>query len=225
MSSFSLQEIGVRLFLAAALGAMIGLERQRRNHPAGLRTHTLVSLGSALIMLMSEDIALRYIDRTNADPARIAAQVVSGIGFLGAGTIMREGLTVRGLTTAASLWVVAAIGLAIGGGYYIPAALATLISLGTLALLNHFEHVFLDKGHYGRLRIVLEDAPGRFGEVAAALNNLRVDTHSIHVQQGEGGRSLDVELLVKIPHGLRLDDLTGDIIALGGVEKVDYEVV
>ena len=112
----------LRLLLAAVLGGLVGFERQRRHHPAGLRTHTLVCLGSALIMLVSEDIAARYLDRTNADPARIAAQVVSGIGFLGAGTIMREGLTVRGLTTAAALDCRLRAGIAVPDVVYTNAA-------------------------------------------------------------------------------------------------------
>ena len=104
----------MRLFLAALLGGIVGMERGSGDRPAGLRTHVLVCTGSALIMLVS---IYAFDPQTyTRDPGRIAAQVVSGIGFLGAGTILHEGLTVRGLTTAASLWMVAAIGLAIGSG-------------------------------------------------------------------------------------------------------------
>lgn len=208
---------------AAILGGLIGLERQRRHHPAGLRTHTLVCLGSALVMVMSEDIAARYLGVTNADPARIAAQVVSGIGFLGAGTIMREGLTVRGLTTAASLWVVAALGLAVGGGYYLPALVTTALSLITLSVLNRIEHRLLDRGHTARLRLRIEDRVGRLGAVAAELGHLQVQTRSIHVESA-GGECLAVEISVYTPHRVPIEDLTQRMLAVEGVHEVEGEL-
>ena len=110
-------ELLLRLVLSCILGGMIGYERQSRNKSAGLRTNVLVCLGSCLIMVLSQAIYQNVEGKTNADPARLAAQVVSGIGFLGAGAIMKEGLTVTGLTTAACLWVVAGVGLAVGAGF------------------------------------------------------------------------------------------------------------
>lgn len=212
-----------RLVTAAVLGGLIGLERQRRNHPAGLRTHILVAVGSALLMIISEDLALQYLDRTNADPARIAAQVVSGIGFLGAGTIMREGLTVRGLTTAASLWVVAALGMAAGGGYYIPALVASIISLLTLGYVNRLEHTFLDKGHLGRLHVYMEDRPGQLSQVMTELGRLDVNVRSIQVQQTEPGDYLSLELLVQLSRNGRPEDVTAAIMSLEGIHSLEYE--
>ena len=115
-----------KLFISAILGGVIGWERHRRGRPAGLRTHLLVCIGVTLMMLVSEHIFLKYQGYGHnsvlrIDPARIAAQVVTGIGFLGAGTIMRSRASIRGLTTAASLWVVAGIGLAVGSGFILPA--------------------------------------------------------------------------------------------------------
>ena len=135
-------EIIIKLALAAVLGGLIGLERESLSRPAGLRTYTLVCVGSALAMVVSLDMYYQYYQTVNADPGRIAAQVVSGIGFLGAGTIMREGATVRGLTTAAGLWVVACIGLAVGVGLYIPAIVSTAIILFVLIYFVKFEHYF-----------------------------------------------------------------------------------
>ena len=112
------EELLLRLVLSCILGGIIGYERQSRRKSAGLRTNVLVCLGACLIMVMSEGIYQGVEGHTNADPARLAAQVVSGIGFLGAGAIMKEGLTVTGLTTAACLWVVAGVGLAVGGGFF-----------------------------------------------------------------------------------------------------------
>src|ERR1044072_6911532 len=122
----------LRLSVAAALGGSIGLERELRERQAGLRTHLVVCVGSALFTLVS---AYAFIS-PKVDPTRIAAQIVSGIGFLGAGAIIRQGLSVRGLTTAATLWLVAAIGMASGAGYYDAAVIATLGGLLTLGPLR-----------------------------------------------------------------------------------------
>jgi putative Mg2+ transporter-C (MgtC) family protein len=122
----------LRLTVAAALGGAIGLERELRERQAGLRTHLVVCVGSALFTLVS---AYAFTS-PRVDPTRIAAQIVSGIGFLGAGAIIRQGLSVRGLTTAATLWLVAAIGMASGAGYYDAAIIATLGALLTLGPLR-----------------------------------------------------------------------------------------
>src|SRR5690606_893530 len=110
------------------LGGLIGIEREIGNRPAGFRTHTLVCIGSSLVMLTSEFLIGAYADISIPDPARLGAQVISGIGFLGAGTIIKDGSRVRGLTTAASLWVVACIGIAIGAGFYWGAIVAAVFS-------------------------------------------------------------------------------------------------
>src|ERR1700742_2824543 len=140
-------ELVSRLVLAAALGSVIGIERERLSWAAGLRTHMLVCVGSALIMIVS---AFGFADVLGAknvvlDPSRIAAQVVSGIGFLGAGSILMRGEIVRGLTTAASLWTVAAIGLAVGGGLYVEAMAATIIILIILAGIKPIEERMLQR--------------------------------------------------------------------------------
>jgi putative Mg2+ transporter-C (MgtC) family protein len=126
-----------RLFLAAGLGGIIGFEREKHNRRmAGFRTHILVSIGSSLIMLVSIYIFEIYAGKAPVDPARIAAGVVTGIGFLGAGTIIRSGESVRGLTTAASLWTVSGIGLAVGCGFYIAGWATAVIAFATLYLLR-----------------------------------------------------------------------------------------
>lgn len=130
-------QIVLRLFLATALGGIIGFEREKHNkRMAGFRTHILVSIGSALIMLISIYIFEIYAGKAPVDPARIAAGVVTGIGFLGAGTIIRSGESVRGLTTAASLWTVSGIGLAVGCGFYTAGCATSIIAFATLYLLR-----------------------------------------------------------------------------------------
>jgi putative Mg2+ transporter-C (MgtC) family protein len=142
--SLSWEESLLRLALAAAFGGAVGLEREFREREAGFRTHMLVSVGSALFTIASaygfRDFLLQGGPLVRTDPTRIAAQIVTGIGFLGAGAIIRQGLSVRGLTTAATLWVVAAIGLTTGAGYYSAAAITTLlvlVSLWPLRILTH----------------------------------------------------------------------------------------
>jgi len=129
--------------VAAVLGGIIGLEREYREKAAGFRTHFLVALGSALFMILSQygfDAAIREMPNVSFDPSRIASQVVTGIGFIGAGTIIFQKNVVRGLTTAAGIWVTAAIGLACGTGLYVLAAVSTLLVLIGLEAFNFFLH-------------------------------------------------------------------------------------
>jgi len=146
-------EFLIRILLASLLGALIGLERDKHGRAAGLRTHLLVSMGAAVFTILSEVISQ---DENAAgilsDPARIAAQVVTGIGFLGAGVIIKEGANVHGLTTAACMWGVAAIGMAAGGGYYGIAVIATVVALASLVFLKFFER-FYAKDSYRTLSV------------------------------------------------------------------------
>lgn len=132
---FLLDETIVKVLIACLLCGLIGLEREYRQKSAGFRTHLLVGLGSTMFTLLSMH------GFGAADPSRVAAQIVSGIGFIGAGAILRQGLSVRGLTTAATLWLVASIGMSVGVGWYSPALVATLVALLTLILLNRIEHL------------------------------------------------------------------------------------
>ena len=130
--------IVIRVILSAILSAIIGLEREIKHRAAGLRTHILVSVGATLFMMTSINIAFTYGHAGTADPSRIAAGVVTGIGFLGAGAIIRYGSSIKGLTTAASIWAVAAIGLAVGAGMYWAAGITTLVVIAVL-ILSRFE--------------------------------------------------------------------------------------
>jgi len=137
-------EITLRLLIALICGGLVGLERSYHARPAGVRKHTLVCLASALLMLVTVDegqwFDYRGMGRVAIDPTRMAQGIMTGIGFLGAGVIMKEGLSVRGLTTAASIWITAAIGVLVGIGFYFPAALALAMTLGTLSAFRWFEN-------------------------------------------------------------------------------------
>ncbi len=138
----------LRLIFAFMLGAFIGNEREHINRPAGIRTHVLVCIGAALMMITSDHVCMRYDGIMNIDPTRLGAQVISGIGFLGAGTIIKEGFSVKGLTTAASLWAVSCVGITCGSGFYSAAAVSSLIIYFTLRsgkkiILRHTETKYI----------------------------------------------------------------------------------
>lgn len=187
-------EVLGRLLLAAVLGGLIGLERETLNRPAGLRTHLLVSMGSALVILVSMygflDVKYR-VPGSSYDAARVAAQVVSGIGFLGAGTILREGATVRGLTTAASLWTVAGIGLAAGTGMYLAATATAVFVYLALKYLVRIERRWLGvQRDIISLRIL--DQPGMIAAVSGVLARHRIDIRRVDIdaEPGEAGQAL-----------------------------------
>jgi putative Mg2+ transporter-C (MgtC) family protein len=157
--------IVVRLLLSSLLGALIGLEREIHGRPAGFRTHLLVSLGSCLYVIASIDFYRAYGNFSGAvavgvDPGRVAAQVVTGIGFLGAGAIIKEKASIRGLTTAACLWVAAAVGLACGAGIYGPAMMVTGLALASLLLLKKVEDR-LSRDTYVLFRVWSADVDGQ----------------------------------------------------------------
>lgn len=148
--------IAFRLFCALVIGVLIGIDRELTRRPAGLRTHMLVALGSCTVMLIGQMIFAQYKELgASPDPARMAAQVVAGVGFLGAGTIMREGNSVRGLTTAASLWSVAGLSMAVGGGYYAVGLFGTVFMLITLVVFDWLQKVMM-KDRYVQFCYVME---------------------------------------------------------------------
>jgi putative Mg2+ transporter-C (MgtC) family protein len=151
-------EMVIRLLVAAALGSLIGFERERLLWAAGIRTHMLVCVGSCLIMIVSQYGFANILTEKNVvlDPSRIAAQVVSGIGFLGAGAILARGEIVKGLTTAASIWTVAAVGLAVGGGLYLAASTSTVIILIILAGIKPIEEAYRSRNQSCQLKIEVD---------------------------------------------------------------------
>ena len=150
-------EIAFRLLIAVGFGGLVGLERSYHGRPAGFRTHTLVCLGSALLMLVTvyegQWFASRALERVSIDPTRMAQGIMTGIGFLGAGVIMKEGINVRGLTTSASIWVTAAIGILVGIGFYFPAGLATALVLGVLSAFRWLENLVIPSQQYAHFLV------------------------------------------------------------------------
>jgi len=215
-------ELAARLILSIIFGGIIGMERESVNRPAGFRTHILVCVGSTLTMLVSIYIFEQYNSLTSVDPGRIAAQVVSGIGFLGAGTIIREGATVRGLTTAASLWTVAAIGLAVGSGFYLASILATVLTFVTLISFSRIENYIIQTRYLERIFIIIDDRPGQIGKIGSCLGELNVNIRNIKMESMDDSKLL-VTLKVRIPSGLKLNDIITKLMQIDGIHDIEKE--
>ncbi|MDG0025558.1 MgtC/SapB family protein [Trinickia sp. Y13] len=186
-------ELVLRLILAAILGSVIGFERERQSWAAGLRTHMLVCVGAALVMLVSQYGFAEVLSRPNVvlDPSRMAAQVVSGIGFLGAGAILLRGEVIRGLTTAASLWSVAAIGLAVGAGMNTAAIAATIIILAILAGMKPIERRYIAVRLRRRLSLRADRGALTLDALRAILGPASERVKQFIVQQSEEAPDCD----------------------------------
>ncbi|MGH2347364.1 MAG: MgtC/SapB family protein [Chloroflexota bacterium] len=218
-------EMIVRLLMAAMLGAVIGLERERLERNAGLRTHTLVAVGSCLMMLVS---AFGFGDAVNPartvvlDPSRVAAQVVSGIGFLGAGTIILRKNAVRGLTTAASVWAVAGLGLAVGGGLYGAAVAATVLLLVVLVVMRILERkLFLHKRVH-TITVELLNGKHAVSAVARAIDAAGVDLQALRLLPGGPDTEDRLDLAVRAPGNANLAAMLEGLSSLAGVHSVVY---
>jgi putative Mg2+ transporter-C (MgtC) family protein len=208
----------LRLLLATALGGAIGYEREVHDRPAGLRTHVLVCMGSALIALVSRTFAL------GSDPTRIAAQIVSGIGFLGAGTILQRGGSVRGLTTAASLWTAAGIGIACAADGYSPVigVTATVIAVTTLSIMRRLETTST-KGQVVNLQVQMPvDQVHSLGELMQKLDESGITVSSLMCVPAEGKESRTFKLKLDLPATMRSDAVLRLLVKQEGLE--DFKV-
>ena len=214
----------MRLFLAALLGGIVGMERGSGDRPAGLRTHVLVCTGSALIMLVS---IYAFDPQTyTRDPGRIAAQVVSGIGFLGAGTILHEGLTVRGLTTAASLWMVAAIGLAVGSGMVLMGIISTVIMLITLVTFHGWEKRLPGNGSNARryIRVIAKNNPDTMITILGYLGSHNVKVRTLNVKNNNIQGTIIIELYLKMSKDFNINEIIAGINTLDDVISLENVV-
>ena len=214
----------VRIVFGTGLGAIIGLERDLHGRPAGLRTHSIVALASATFMVVSTRFVFfqhyREGDLVEVDASRIAASVVSGIGFLGAGAILRTGFTVRGLTTAATLWLVAAIGMAAGGGMFSVAVFVTIVGLFTLTLLRRFE----DRGEpipRQRVTISLDESRATVADTIAALESSGAKVLQQEYERNE--RQTRVSLEIRTPTLVDNHQLARSIDRIVGITHLKIE--
>ncbi len=225
LRQLSVETVILRFVLAFILGGLIGIEREHRGRAAGLRTHILVCLGSVMTTMIG--LYVTEIMGYSSDPLRVGAQVISGIGFLGAGTILVRGKSyITGLTTAAGLWTTATIGLAIGIGFYEGAVIGALITIITIVLLNRFENVVLVKRNVIRFYVEISD----ISKVNKIVEDVKSDDYSIKDMNVKPARSsisnnIGMELTLIIKHGKQSppyskDNIIENILKLEGVAFV-----
>ena len=215
-------EISLRLLVALLCGGLVGLERSYHARPAGFRTHTLVCLASAVLMLVTvyegQWFEYRGIGRVAIDPTRMAQGIMTGIGFLGAGVIMKEGLSVRGLTTAASIWITAAIGVLVGIGFYFPAVLALALTLGTLSAFRWFENK-MPSQQYAQFivqfdrKLVMSES-----ELKKLVSSLGFTTANVQYRLIEDGKRFEYRMMLRTQNS---DNLLRLSEALLGIETVE----
>ncbi len=208
---------------ASLLGSLVGLEREIHGQPAGLRTHMILSVGAALAAILSISYS-QFISSPNlpSDPGRIVAQVVSGVGFLGAGAILRFGVTVKGLTTASSLWTTAIIGIACGSGYFALAAFSTIVVLLILTMISKLEKRFLPSFQTQTLKVTLEDRPGIVNDIKFLLVEKGVKMISLNASMPDK-ETLKLSMVIRKPNNLGMDSIINLINSLDEAKAMEID--
>ena len=220
-------EIFLALGSALAAGSLIGLERTYHGRPAGFRTHALVCLASALLMVVAvhqlQWFPVASHDIIRIDPTRMAQGIMTGIGFLGAGVIFNEGLTVRGLTTAASIWITATLGILYGVGFYLPALFGTVATLGVLALFRWFERLMPSQYFFQfRIRYARTDVPD-LSELLALLKSHGFNASALNYTLVSGGTEFEYETVIRSVRRKSANKLSDDLLARPDV--VEFSVL
>ncbi|WEG13243.1 MgtC/SapB family protein [Pullulanibacillus sp. KACC 23026] len=217
-------EFIIRIIISGILGCLIGLERERRYKEAGLRTHFLVAIGSSIIMIISKYAFNDVLngDSTVLDPSRIAAQVVSGIGFLGAGTILVQRQSVRGLTTAAGLWATSGIGLSIGAGMYIVGIVGACLVLIGLELLTHlFQRILPNKSY----QLMVQTNSDDISTIIELLteSNLTISQYQVKIKQSETKPQYRIDFKLKLEKGkVNENTITSKLQKLNGISSIEF---
>ncbi len=208
-NEITLETATLRLVVSFIAGLLVGVEREAHSQPAGMRTHILISVGSTLAMLLSIYIPQTFTGFQNGDPARIAAQVVTGIGFLGAGAILRFGVNVKGLTTAASIWAMAILGLSIGAGLFRISAVAAVIILFSLTIMDLLEKRFFQDKVLKKIEIMVKKKSVGIHELRNKITGMKIRIHEVDIIRSTGDTTEKIIFYVYIP--IKLDpQLLGD---------------
>ncbi|MFZ0243540.1 MAG: MgtC/SapB family protein [Desulfobacterales bacterium] len=216
----------VRLLLASLLSGLIGIEREVHGRGAGFRTHLLVGLATCLMMIVSEYFYTKYGALSGQgvvrlDPARVAAQIVTGIGFLGAGVIIKSGEVVRGLTTAACLWLVAGIGMAVGIGLYLPALIVTMIAMFNLVFLKQIERL-VKKDRFYNLEIDSRGAANIQEKVVHIIGEKKFRVVDVGIEKDATAGVSRYQYIVSTNSNWDLDAVVGDLLQLPGIQRVRF---
>ena len=211
------------ILIAAALGSLIGLEREIHGQPAGLRTHMILAVGASLAAILSISYS-QFLSNPSlpSDPGRIVAQVVSGVGFLGAGAIMKMGVTVKGLTTASSLWTTAIVGIACGSQYYNIAMFTALLVLMILTVINYLEELLLTTYKTHTLKVTMKDRPGIVNETREMLSAFKVKVVSLNASMPNKS-TLKLEMIIRKPSDLGMDKVINIINTMDEAQTMSLE--
>jgi putative Mg2+ transporter-C (MgtC) family protein len=212
-------EMLMRLGLSVVLGGIIGAEREHNNQPAGLRTHMILVIGACLAMMLSINLGTA----AGTDPARLAAQVVSGIGFLGAGAILRFGFNVKGLTTATTLWTMAIVGLAVGMGYYLISMIATAVIMIVLSVLDLIERRFVRANILRTLVLEVYDVKGIVKEIRQTVSQSSFQIVGFSVQKNNEDKLLQIEIVARFNNADKLEVLIEQLSEFEGLKSVKIE--
>ena len=211
----------IGILTAAALSSLIGLEREIHGQPAGLRTHMILGVGAALAAALSILYSQQFSNPDlPSDPARIVAQVVSGVGFLGAGAILRFGVTIKGLTTASSLWTTAIIGIACGSGFFELAITTACLVFVILTIIDKIERYFLTTYKTRTFKVSLEDRPGIVHDVKLILEEQKVRILSLNASMPDK-TTLELSLIIRTPSDLQMDTLIGSVNKLDAAQSME----
>lgn len=213
----------LRLILSLLCGGLIGWERESNSQPAGLRTHMLICMGAALVMILSSAIAREFPVEQGADPARIAAQVISGVGFIGGGAILRMRGGVKGITTAASLWVAAGLGLTVGAGLYLIAILATILILFTLRSLSRFENRIVNPVVLRRLEVAaLLKYPDVEPQIRTLLDKAGLTITDEELDFQMSAEQFELTFQMRMPTRFNASRFCREVSELTGVRRVKF---
>jgi len=218
---FSHLTVIMRLVFAVVAGMLIGFERERRYQPAGLKTHMVLSLGSCLIMILSLYIPMGFIEKSpNADPGRLAAQVISGIGFLGAGAIFKYGFNIKGLTTAASIWTTSGIGLTFGAGFYFLGIVSTIFLIIILHFFEKIEDWFIERRDLRDITVIFYSEDLRVENVMSAIKNFNFDIKQVSITENVENRTTEIVINCRIEEDFKIHEMFENIKSLGNIKTL-----
>lgn len=211
----NMTEIILQILLSIILGGFIGVDRELKRKPGGLRTHILICLGATFLMIISQ-----FTSGSNGDPSRIAAQVISGIGFIGGGVIMKYGFNIKGITTASTIWIVTAVGLGIGAKMYFESILITFFSWIILFIVNKLEHRFFEGDEFKVLIIDLKSVELVDEDIKQKLNKYNLKPKTLEIEKIINKNKTRYQFLISIPRNLDLDKVIKELNELKKIQKI-----
>ena len=215
----------VRLLISFFIGSLVGIERETHNQPAGLRTHILISIGATIVMLISIYIPQTFTNFQNGDPGRIAAQVVSGIGFLGAGAILKFGGDVKGLTTAASIWAMAALGLAVGAGMYAISFIGVAVILFALTIMDIFEKKVFKERTLRKIELTIKKKDADIHSLKSLLKEMDVRIVSTGFERNVNEANAKITFFAGVTRNIDVQKLSDNLEKYPGVTSISVEIL